>query len=117
MSWSFILWLKNQSGEPSKKDRRADTACCGSQTAGKDAQETFFLHTLLNPFGKKIAKAGQRNGRTRAREVDELLIHADRAEDNADDNIGNQDPRRCQLRLVDQDLSDPAKQTANQKSF
>ena len=103
---SFILRLENETGKQAEDHGRRDPRGRGSQASRQDAERAVLVHRLFDTAGQRIAEARQRNGRARARKIDELVIQPDGTKQDARYNIGDQNARRCQLRSVDEDLTD-----------
>ena len=68
---------------------------------------------LLPALGKAKAKARKRNGCPCAAEAFDFLINSQAAKDTPDADIQHQNPPRHQLCLINQKLSDDAKQASH----
>ena len=58
----FILGFENQAGDQSRQNGGGDASGGGFQPSGENAEETVFLHRLLDALGKSVAEARQGNG-------------------------------------------------------
>ena len=91
----FLFGFEYQRNEDAEEHGGADTGCRGGEAAGEYAEKSVAFDCLLNTLGKRIAEARQRNGRARARKIDELVIQPDGTKQDARYNIGDQNARRC----------------------
>ena len=74
---SFILRLENETGKQAEEHGGRDSGGRGSQASRQDAERAVLVHRLFDTAGQRIAEARQRNGRARARKIDELVIQPD----------------------------------------
>ena len=117
VSFLFALGSEDQRDNKPADDCRRD-ACRGrGQAAGKDADQPAFIEGVADTSAEHRAETGQRNGRAGACPVDQRLIDADAAEDNACYHISDQNPRGRQLGVIDQHLPDGAEGAADQERF
>lgn len=113
----FVLRLENQRDEKAEENRRRDSRRGRAEPAGEDAQESALLHRFSHTLGKGITKARERHGCARPGEVRKGLIDAERAEDDARDNVSGQNARGGKLGIIYQNLTDDAQHPADGKGL
>ena len=113
----FILGFENKTGEQAGQNGRGDAAGCGFQSAGENPKEPILLNGFLDTLGKVVAEACQGNGGACPGEFHKRLIDPDGSQQNTDDDIADKDSCRGQFGLVNQDLSNEAKKSADEICF
>ncbi len=70
----FILGFEDQTGKQPGNDGSGYAAGGCFQTTGEDAETAILTDGLLHAFCQGVAEAGQRNGRSGSREINDGLI-------------------------------------------
>ena len=87
MAGLFVAGLGEKAEEEAKGDSGSDATGCGAEAAKKDAQKSMGIDSLLYPFCKGVAEAGEGNGCACLTEGNKLIVEPDGGEANTSADI------------------------------